>query len=48
MTFDARRIVSATGEDVVKVYDKTAPPQRTVEPPKPDRQPTREPVVHVR
>ena len=32
----------------VKVYDKTAPPQRSVEPPKPDRQPAREPVVHVR
>ena len=32
----------------VKVYDKTAPPQRTVEAPKPERQPTREPVVHVR
>jgi hypothetical protein len=31
----------------VKVYDKP-PPQRTVEPPKPERQPTREPVVHVR
>ena len=23
MTFDARRIVAAAGEDVVKVYDKT-------------------------
>ena len=32
----------------VKVYDKSAPPQRTVEPTKPERQPTREPVVHVR
>jgi hypothetical protein len=32
----------------VQVYDKTALPQRTVEPPKPERQPTREPVAHVR
>jgi hypothetical protein len=31
----------------VKVYDKTLS-QRIVEPPRPERQPTREPVVHVR
>jgi len=32
----------------VKMYDKSAPPQRTVEPIKPERQQTREPVAHVR
>jgi hypothetical protein len=32
----------------VKVYDKAAPSQRAIEPPKPEIQPTREPVVHVR
>lgn len=32
----------------VKVYDKSAPNQRSIEPPKPERQLTREPVVHVR
>jgi hypothetical protein len=32
MTFDARRIVSATGEDVVKVYDKAEGRQWTAVP----------------
>jgi hypothetical protein len=32
----------------VKVYDKSAAPQRAVEPPKPERQPSREPVAQVR
>ena len=32
----------------VKVYDKTATPQRTVERAKSERQPVREPVVHGR
>jgi hypothetical protein len=32
----------------VKVYDKSAPTRRSVEPPKPERQPTREQMVHVR
>ena len=32
----------------VKVYDKSAPTQRSVEPLKPERQLSREPVVHVR
>ena len=32
----------------VKVYDKSALPQRAVEAPKPERQQTREPVAHVR